>query len=290
MKQQIHSFIAGGMPLGPLQVPVILKRPKTDLMVLPEGDNSYLQTKLVGTMTPKIYDLTNSTVPINGEKSAGWLEWSAGVTNVAVGVYSYTLVGTQADGIAAALAGTAPTSQAVLKEVSLGRAHLVPSSYLSWSPETNVGITGFWQPSSVDATQFQTAIEQIDVTAVLDVLVARDKELTLQLNRLQKMTAGWDGEEAPTVSEKTGKTAASIIRLIFEASLAAIAIPKCRLGPLTDGSLRFECTHGNKELFITVSDDAVEVQAWQPRSTLKSVGYWETDLKGAKGHVGWLLA
>jgi hypothetical protein len=106
---------------------------------------------------------------------------------------------------------------------------------------------------------------------------------------LAKLPAGWDDEEAPRFSESTGRTAAAIIKLILETSLSSLAVPKCRLGPLTDGSLRFECTHGSKELFVTVSEDKAEIQAWQPRNAFKSVGYWETDVKGAKEHIGWLL-
>jgi hypothetical protein len=134
-----------------------------------------------------------------------------------------------------------------------------------------------------------TMVEPVSAAVPAQFAVAREYSLSEQLARLRELPDGWDGEGAARMSQATCETAETIIKGLFHITLLHSAIPTVLLGPLPDGSLRFECTYADKELFLTISENVVEVQAWQPRDAIESSGYWETGPAAAMEHLEWLV-
>jgi len=239
--------------------------------------------------THEVHDLPNATVPINVGSSAGWGDLLAGITNVAIGVLSGTDFGMQIS--SNKIVGTG-VFRGVVKQNPIGHGMQIGSTFLE-------GLCGEYSPEVLYANPEATAllgsiqqitmVEPVDAAKLAQRAVLQEHSLSAQLRRLSRLEAGWDGDTAPGISEETRSTAEGIIKQVQQVALSHLAILKTRLGPLPDGSLRFECTESNKELFVTVSDKAIEVQAWQPLDAVESVGYWETDTTGVMEHLEWLV-
>jgi len=145
-------------------------------------------------------------------------------------------------------------------------------------------------PVTIATFQEPTIIEAIDAKAIADAIVQRTRALEAQVHALVNLLPGWDGEDAPKISEDTIETAKYIIKLILSKSLANLTAPEAVVGPLPDGRVRFEITHKNKELFLTVYNKDVEVQEWHPLEAIDSLGFWETNAEGTIEYLEWLLA
>jgi hypothetical protein len=242
------------------------------------------RSKKFANFTRELYDFPNATVSISVGASAGWLEQLAGITNVSVGVISGTHLGKQIR--ANEVVGTGIFFEGT-QRVSFGQA-----AYEGFQSGYFAGNAVYVNPESIkllgDVQQI-TMVEPVDAAALAQVAVTTEHSLMVQLRRIRDLPDCWDGEEAQRISEAAGKTGEAIIKLILQIALSFLAVPTTRLGPLPDGSLRFESTHSNKELFLTVSDNAIEIQAWQPLDATESVGYWNTDAEGAREHLEWLV-
>jgi hypothetical protein len=238
----------------------------------------------VANFTRQVHDVPNATVSIHVGQSAGWVDQLAGITNVSVGILSGTDLG----------AGIG-VNQIVGTGVFRGVVNQIPfcPSMHAWSNLYEGPANAFCLYNEavtlLGSGQQITMVEPVDAAKLAQRAVLQEHSLSAQLRRLSKLEAGWDGDTAPAISEETRDTAEEIIKQVQRVALSQLVILKTRLGPLPDGSLRFECTESNKELFVTVSNKAVEVQAWQPLNAVESVGYWETDTAGVMEHLEWLV-
>jgi hypothetical protein len=109
------------------------------------------------------------------------------------------------------------------------------------------------------------------------------------VRQFQDFQEDWDGEGASVLDSDTIENAEGVVELVLSQSLSRLIVPTIVVGPLHDGSVRFEWTHSDKELFLTVRGHEIEVQRWQPLAAISSEGYWKTDLTGVKIHTAWLL-
>jgi hypothetical protein len=242
--------------------------------------NRYIRGKQIATLAREVFAVPNSTVAIELTPSVGRVEQLAGLTNISVSP-------TQGINVNSQIFSTQVVGTAVHPELS-NQVFVGQPKYVSGGS----AVQGFYAgPSEVtfDVVQQQTAITPVDFKALAEAVIAQKSKLNLLLHKFGELKPGWDGEAAPRISTGTIETAEAIAQTIFSSSLATLQVATCRLGPLTDGSLRFECVQGNKELFISVSGTAVEAQAWEPLTSVESVGFWETDAAGAKEHFEWLL-
>jgi hypothetical protein len=242
------------------------------------------RSRTFANFTREVHDFPNSTVSINVGSSAGWVDLLAGITNVSVGILSGTDFGKQigvnqivGTGIFCGVAKTIPPGHGMHAGTILFEG---PADALYLNDEV-VALLG--------SVQQITMVEPVDPAKLAQRAFLQECSLSAQLRRLRKLQAGWDGDAAPVISDETGGAAEEIIKQLQRVALSHLAILKTRLGPLPDGSLRFECTESNKELFVTVSNKAIEVQAWQPLDAVESVGYWETDAAGVMEHLEWLV-
>jgi hypothetical protein len=140
-----------------------------------------------------------------------------------------------------------------------------------------------------DVGQITTVVEPVDAATLTQLAVAQECSLSAKLRRLRKLEDDWDGESSVRVSDETTTTAEEIIKEVLHVALSHLVISTVRLGPLPDGSVRFECTHSNKELFLTVSGKVVEIQTWQPLESIEALGYWKTNVASTREHLEWLV-
>ncbi|HET8923620.1 MAG TPA: hypothetical protein VFN26_11570 [Candidatus Acidoferrum sp.] len=250
----------------------------------------FYRTKKIANFTREVFDFPNATVSISIGPSAGWVNQLAGITNVSVGVASGAHITGRIS--PTEIVGTGLFSEGT-NRISFGQnAHLVTGLVEDFGSGYFGENAIYLNPDSITLlgnVQQITMVETVDAATLTQLAVTREYLLSAQLRRLRKLQAGWDGDRAEAISQLTGDTAEEIIKQVPQVMLSHLAIPTLNLGPLPDGSLRFECTHSNKELFLTISDKAVDVQAWQPLHAIESVGYWETDAGGAKEHLEWLV-
>jgi hypothetical protein len=110
-----------------------------------------------------------------------------------------------------------------------------------------------------------------------------------RLKHLGSFPQGWDANKGEAFTGETLANAGKVIDLILMECLARGVVPSVLLGPISDGSLRFEWKKDNKELFITVLGESVTLQQWQPLDAVESEGYWDTTLEGVQPQIEWLL-
>lgn len=259
--------------------------PRTEEGLLEWG--SYRARKFAS-FTRDVYDLPNSTVSINISGSAGRIAQLAGITNVSIGIVSGRS-NEQVD--VNQIVGTGVFVEG-LRGAPIGNVRLGTGIIEGFQPHNLAGNTVYLDPAPIQLlgnVQQITMVEPVDAGALAHRVVMTKYSLMEQLRRVRNLPKGWDGEEAPPIPEATTGTAEEVIKQILEVSLSYLSVPTVRLGPLPDGMVRFECTHSNKELFMTVSENAVEVQIWQPIEAVESVGYWKTDVVGARGRFEWLM-
>lgn len=240
--------------------------------------------------THEVHDFPNATIYINVGASAGWVEQLAGITNVTVGVASGSGI-TGRIGVNQ-IVGTGVFLEGTNRILFGQKALLVPGFLEGFEQGYFAGNTVYASAGAVTLlgnVQQITMVEPVDAAKLVQLAVLQEYSLSAQLRRLRKLQPGWDSDAAPCVSGDTGDTAEEIIKQLLQTALSYSAISTTRLGPLPDGTLRFECTHSNKELFLTISDKAIEIQAWQPLDAVESVGYWRTDTTGAREHLEWLV-
>jgi hypothetical protein len=258
--------------------------------VLPWG---FYRRKKFANYTREVNEFPNATIPISVSGSAGRLSQLAGITNVAVQVVT----------------GTGFIKKIGVNNIVATGVFSEGSQRIAFGQVANLvcGVVGaFFEgyfagnalyPNSEAVTllgnvQQLTTVETVDAASLArlaQLAVIQEHSLMAQLRRLRTLADGWDGENASRISEATSSTAEAVIQQLLEVSLGDSVIPNTHLGPLPDGTLRFECTHSNKELFLTISEKAVEVQKWQPLDSVDSLGYWETNLEGTREHLEWLV-
>lgn len=240
--------------------------------------------------TREVHDFPNATVSISIGRSAGWVEQLAGITNVSVGVVSGTDFEKKIS--VNQVVGTGIFSEGA-KGIAFRQGVYIGSTMLEGLELSSLGGNVLYvNPEAmtlIGNVQQITMVEPVDSAKLAQHIVLQEYSLSAQLRRLRKLQAGWDGDVAPGISDDTGNTAEEVIQEVQRVTLSRLATPTTRLAPLPDGNLRFECTHSNKELFITISDKAVEIQAWQPLDAVESFGYWKTDAAGAREHLEWLV-
>jgi hypothetical protein len=110
-----------------------------------------------------------------------------------------------------------------------------------------------------------------------------------RLRQLQSFSQGWDANKGETFTAETLASVSKVIDLFLTQCVVNSVVPCVLLGPLPDGSLRFECKKDNKELFITVLGESITLQRWQPLDAVESEGYWDTTLEGVQPQIEWLL-
>jgi len=247
------------------------------------------RARKIASFTRGVYDFPNATVSISVGPSAGWVEQLAGITNVTVGVASGPFI-TGRIGVNHVVTGLFSEGA---KRISFGEAaHFVTGFIEDFVPSHCSGsiIYGKTETSSLLGNVQQiTMVEPVGAATFSQIAVAREYSLSEQLSRLHQLPEGWDGEGAPRFSEATCATADTIIKGLWHITLLHSVSPTVLLGPLPDGSLRFECTYEDKELFLTICGTVVEVQSWQPRDAVESSVYSETGPAGAREYLEWLV-
>jgi len=250
----------------------------------------FYRKRKIASFFREVNEIPNATLAINVSASAGWISQLAGITNVAVQVASGAGFIEEA-GVNKFIATRAYSEG--YQWISYGQiAQLVSGVPEVYRQDYFSGIVSNANREAITllgSVQQLTTIETVDAASLAQRVVIQEHSLSTQLRRLRKLGDGWDGEKASHISEETGSTAEALIEQLLQVSLSNLAIPNARLGPLPDGTLRFECTYLSKELFLTVSDKTVEVQKWQPLDSVESLGYWETDLQGIREHLEWLV-
>jgi len=263
--------------------------------LVPENDEGglswgFLPGRRFADLARAVNDFPNTTIPINVSASAGWISQLAGITNVAVQVASGTAfieeIGVnKVDATCAYSEGNEWIPFGQMAQLISGVPGVFGKGYFAGKVSSgNRAAFTFLGPA-----QELTTVETVDAASLAQHVVIQEHALSTQLRRLRKLQDGWDGEKASHISDETGNTVEAIIGQLLQVSLSSLAVPNVRLGPLPDGTLRFECTHLSKELFLTVSGKNVEVQKWQPLDSVESLGYWETDLQGVREHLEWLV-
>jgi len=233
----------------------------------------------IANFTHELHDVPNATVYISLGPSAGCVTQLAGITNVTV---------------------TVGTGSAITKEIDVDR--VVETGLFSegnqriYFGRTAHFVTGFvegFYQSKYGGDVIYKKPEPLalfsNVQQITAVEPVRGYSLHEQLARLRKLPDGWDDEGASRISESTCATADTVIKSLWQITLSHSVTPAVLLGPLPDGSLRFECTYADKELFLTVSENTVEVQGWQPRDAVESSLYSETGPAGAMEYLEWLV-
>jgi hypothetical protein len=247
------------------------------------------RTRNLANFTREVHDFPNATVSIRVGGSAGSLTQLASITNVSVGIASGSSVNGQIT--VNQIVGTGVFSEA--GRISFGQAaHFANGFIEAFCPNYYAGNVIYQNAEALgllNNVQQLTMVEPLGAATVPQVAIAREYSLTDQLERLRKLPDGWDGEGAPRISDTTCATADTVIKGLWQFALSRSALPNVLLGPLPDGSLRFECTYADKELFLTVSEQAVEVQTWQPRDAVESLGYRKTGPVAAMEYLEWLV-
>ncbi len=240
--------------------------------------------------TREVNDFPNATVSISLGASAGWVELLAGITNLSVGIVSATDIDKQIE--VNQIVGTGIFSGAA-KRIPFGQSAHIGSGMLEGFDQGYLaGNVLYVDPQAMDLfgnVQQITMFEPVDSGKLAHHAVIQEYSLSAQLRRLRKLQSGWDGDSAPGIAEGTGDTAEEVIKQLHGITLSHLAIPTTHLAPVPDGNLRFEITHANKELFLTISNKVIEIQAWQPLDAVESFGYWKTDAAGVREHLEWLV-
>jgi hypothetical protein len=114
-------------------------------------------------------------------------------------------------------------------------------------------------------------------------------ELRMRVISFAGLAENWDGEDARPISEQTITTA---LRAIEQIAIVlgrknTSSSPSVRAFP--DGSIFFKWVHGSKELALTVLQESIEVQRWEPVENVHSTGLWEVPVDGVTEHVEWAL-
>lgn len=128
-----------------------------------------------------------------------------------------------------------------------------------------------------------------DLSNYEDRVTRRIYKLWDRLKQLRSFPQGWDANRGEAFTAETLANAGKVIDLILTECLVRGVVPSVLLGPIPDGSLRFEWKKDNKELFITVLGESVTLQQWQPLDAVESQGYWDTTLEGVQPQIEWLL-
>lgn len=231
----------------------------------------------VANFARQVHDFPNATVSINVSPSAGWVDLLAGIsgTDFRAEIGVNQIVGA---GIYRGVVKLIPSGQGVYAGSVLCEG---PSDALFLYYDEATALLG--------SAQQITMVEPVDPAMLAQRAVLQECSLSAQLRRLRKLQTGWDGDAAPVISDETGSTAEKVIKQVHHAALSHLVVPTVHLGPLPDGTLRFECRHSNRELFLTISDKDIQIQAWQPLDAVESIGYWETDTAGVMEHLEWLV-
>lgn len=263
--------------------------------LVPENDEGglswgFLPGRRFADLARVVNDFPTTTLPINVSASAGWISQLAGITNVAVQVASGSgfieeIGVNKVDATGACSEGNEWISLGQTAQLVSGVPGVFGKGYFARNVSSgNRAAFTFLGPA-----QQLTTVETVDAAVLAQRVVIQEHSLLTQLRRLRKLEDGWDGETAVRISEATGNTAEALIGQLLQVSLSSLAIPNARLGPLSDGSLRFECTYSNKELFLTIADKTIEAQKWQPLDSVESLGYWETNVQGVREYLEWLV-
>jgi hypothetical protein len=109
-----------------------------------------------------------------------------------------------------------------------------------------------------------------------------------KLNDLENWPDNWD--EAG--SAHFGSETVSIARQVLEQMRAFIernrVASEPHLVPLPDGSIRFEWANDDKEIFLTILGQLIEVQRWRPLSAVDSERYEVIPLSSVHRELEWL--
>jgi hypothetical protein len=244
----------------------------------------------IANFTREVHDFPNATISISVGPSAGWVEQLAGITNVSVGVAS----GPDINGKIGVneVVGTGLFFEGQHR-ITFGQCAQVVTGLVGGPVLRHFAGHDLYpcpdMVTVVDNAQQITMFASVGAGRLAQSAVERGYSLNAQLLRLCELPTGWDDEAAQTISKTTRETAEEVIKAILQISLRYMANPTILLGPLPDGTLRFDSIHANKELFLTISEKAIEVQSWQPRDAVESLVYLETDAAGAREYLEWLV-
>jgi hypothetical protein len=109
-----------------------------------------------------------------------------------------------------------------------------------------------------------------------------------KLNDLENWPDNWD--EAG--SAHFGRETVSIARQVLEQMRAFVernrVASEPHIVPLPDGSIRFEWANDDKEMFLTILGELIEVQRWRPLSAVDSERYEVIPLSSVHRELEWL--
>jgi hypothetical protein len=109
-----------------------------------------------------------------------------------------------------------------------------------------------------------------------------------KLNDLENWPDNWD--EAG--SAHFGSETVSIARQLLEQMRAFVernrVASEPHIVPLPDGSIRFEWANDDKEMFLTIFGELIEVQRWHPLSAVDSERYEVIPLSSVHRELEWL--
>jgi hypothetical protein len=100
----------------------------------------------------------------------------------------------------------------------------------------------------------------------------------------------WDGEGADRPTAETVRTSKAVFEKLVAHAVRTGMASAPDIVPLSDGSIRFEWTVSNRELFITILEDRVEAQRWEPLDSIDSTYYAELCVSRVDAELEWLGA
>lgn len=102
------------------------------------------------------------------------------------------------------------------------------------------------------------------------------------------LSDNWDGEGAIPPSRQTLLTAKRVFETIVGFAVRSDIRSVPTSVPLPDGAIRFEWAVGNKELFLTIEEEAAEAQRWEPRDSIASARYAQLSSSQIEPELEWL--
>jgi hypothetical protein len=113
-----------------------------------------------------------------------------------------------------------------------------------------------------------------------------------ELRAIEGYGGNWDEEGAEPFMEATIRTAHAVVNQIasFAITQPEPLTTEPTVIPMPDGTILFKWIHGQKELAVTVENEAVEVQRWTPLAAYAAEGYWHTSPDRVGEHLTWLTA
>lgn len=111
-----------------------------------------------------------------------------------------------------------------------------------------------------------------------------------ELNDFQQWLPNWNEAGAAAFAAETLDTAREVLQKLWDFSVGHDIDSKPNIAPLEDGSVRFEWTNRDKELFLTVLGRSIEAQRWHPLKSVESETYHVISPLAIEKELEWFAA